>query len=116
MAAPIPSAYPSPRLDKGVLRWYEGDTFKIALRFELKDQDGESVSVGTTDSVNVEFLDDTRQTVHTFSFPEVEENQVELEFNAEVTAKFGKGKYTYDIRYVHGDKTTLARDNQAFVE
>ena len=94
MATPIPGAYPSPRIDKGVLRWYEGDTFSIVLRFDLKDQDGEAVTIGTTDSMAVVFLDDTRQTVHTFSF----------------------AKYTYDIRYTHGDKTTLASGNRAFVE
>ena len=104
MATPIPGAYPSPRIDKGVLRWYEGDTFSIVLRFDLKDQDGEAVTIGTTDSMAVVFLDDTRQTVHTFNF------------DATVTAKFTKGKYTYDIRYTHGDKTTLASGNRAFVE
>ena len=78
MATPIPGAYPSPRIDKGVLRWYEGDTFEITLHFELQDQDGEDVTMGTTDSVSVEFLDDTRQTVHTFSFDSVEDNRVKL--------------------------------------
>lgn len=116
MATPIPGAYPSPRIDKGVLRWYEGDTFSIVLRFDLKDQDGEPVTIGTSDSVEVAFLDDTRQTVHTFSFAKVEDDQVKLKFDAEVSAKFTKGKYTYDIRYAHGDKTTLARGNRAFVE
>ena len=56
MATPIPGAYPSPRIDKGVLRWYEGDTFSIVLRFDLKDQDGEAVTIGTTDSMAVVFL------------------------------------------------------------
>lgn len=116
MATPIPGAYPSPRIDKGVLRWYEGDTFSIVLRFDLKDQDGEAVTIGTTDSMAVVFLDDTRQTVHTFSFAKVENGQVTLNFDATVTAKFTKGKYTYDIRYTHGDKTTLASGNRAFVE
>jgi len=116
MATPIPGAYPSPRIDKGVLRWYEGDTFEIVLKFELQDQDGEAVTMGTTDSVSVEFLDDTRQTVHTFSFASVEDDRVKLKFDATVSAKFTKGKYTYDVRYTHGDKTTLARDNRAFVE
>ncbi len=64
----------------------------------------------------VVFLDDTRQTVHTFSFAKVENDQVTLNFDATVTAKFTKGKYTYDIRYTHGDKTTLASGNRAFVE
>ncbi len=116
MATQIPGAYPSPRIDKGVLRWYEGDTFEIVLKFELQDQDGEDVTMGTSDSVEVAFLDDTRQTVHTFSFAKVEDDQVKLKFDAEVSAKFTKGKYTYDVRYAHGDKTTLARDNRAFVE
>ena len=88
MATPIPGAYPSPRIDKGVLRWYEGDTFSIVLRFDLKDQDGEAVTIGTTDSMAVVFLDDTRQTVHTFSFAKVENDQVTLNFDATVTAKF----------------------------
>lgn len=116
MATPIPGAYPSPRIDKGVLRWYEGDTFSIMLRFDLKDQDGEAVTIGTTDSMAVVFLDDTRQTVHTFSFAKVENEQVTLNFDATITEKFTKGKYTYDIRYTHGDKTTLASGNRAFVE
>ena len=116
MATPIPGAYPSPRIDKGVLRWYEGDTFEITLNFELQDQDGEAVTMGKTDSVSVAFLDDTRKTVHTFSFAKVENDQVKLVFDATVSAKFTKGKYTYDVRYTHGDKTTLARDNRAFVE
>lgn len=116
MATPIPGAYPSPRIDKGVLRWYEGDTFEITLHFELQDQDGETVAMGTTDSVEITFLNDTRQTVHTFSFAKVEDDQVELVFDATVSAKFTKGKYTYDVRYTHSNKTTLARDNRAIVE
>ena len=116
MATPIPGAYPSPRVDKGVLRWYEGDTFEVVLQFDLQDQDGEDVTMGTTDSVTVEFFDDTQETVHTFGFDKVENDQVKLGFDATVSAKFSKGKYTYDIRYAHGDKTTLARGNRAFVE
>ena len=116
MATPIPGAYPSPRVDKGVLRWYEGDTFEVVLQVDLQDQDGEDVTMGTTGSVTVEFYDDTQATIHTFSFDKVENDQVKLAFNATVSAKFLKGKYTYDIRYAHGDKTTLARGNRAFVE
>ena len=116
MATPVPGAYPSPRIDKGVLRWYEGDTFEIVLKFELQDQDGEPVTMGTSDSVTVTFLDDTRQAVHTFSFATVENDQVKMAFDETVSAKFTKGKYTYDVRYALGEKTTLARDNRAFVE
>ena len=112
----LPAAKPSPRIAGGVLRWYDGDTFEIVLRFDLEDQDGEAVDIGSTHSVSVEFLDDTRQSVHTFRFSEVEGNQVTLEFDEQTTAKFAKGSYVYDIRYTHGDRTTLARRNPAVVE
>lgn len=113
---PIPGARPSPRIDRGVLCWYEGDTFEITLRFDLHDQDGETVEMQTGDSVAVTFLDDTRKTVQTFNFEAVEDNRVTLVFDAAVSANFPRGKYTYDVRYTHGDKTTLARSNRAFVE
>ena len=116
MATPIPGAYPSPRIGKGVLRWYEGDTFSIVLRCDLKDQDGEAGTVGRTESVAVAVVDDSGQKENTFSFAQVENDQGTLTFDATVTEKFTKGKYTYDIRYTHGDKTTLARGNRAFVE
>ena len=112
----IPGAYPSPRVAAGVLRWYEGDTFEIVLRLELKDQDGEEVTIGASDSVSVTFYNETHETVHTFSLQSIENNCAALDFSSTVTAKFPKGQYTYDIRYAHGDKTTLARDNRAFVE
>lgn len=47
----LPAARPSPRVAGGVLRWYAGDTFKVTLRLELQDQDGEAVTVGADDSV-----------------------------------------------------------------
>lgn len=113
---PIPGARPSPRIEKGVLCWYEGDTFEITLRFALRDQDNEAVEMGSGDGVTVTFLDETRQTVHTFSFPGVTDNQVTLVFDETVSGKFQKGRYRYDVRYTHGDRTTLARGNRVFVE
>lgn len=113
---PIPAARPSPRIDKGVLCWYEGDTFSVVLRLELQDQDGETVDVGAADSVTITFYDETRQGVHAFAFSGVTDNQVTLDFDETVSAKFPRGKYRYDVLYTHGDKTTLARENRAFVE
>ena len=46
----LPGAKPSPRIAGGVLRWYAGDTFSVTLALELRDQDGETVSVGASDS------------------------------------------------------------------
>ena len=116
MATPIPGAYPSPRVAAGVLCWYEGDIFKLTLTFDLRDQDGEAVTIGASDSVSVTFYNETHETIHTFSLQSIENNRAELDFDSTVTAKFPKGQYTYDIRYTHSGKTTLARENRARVE
>lgn len=76
----LPAARPSPRVAGGVLRWYAGDTFKVTLRLELQDQDGEAVTVGADDSVTVRFYDEQNAPVHTFSFTGVTGNGVSLRY------------------------------------
>lgn len=112
----IPGARMSPRIANGCICWYEGDTFSLVLRMELEDQDGADVTIGESDTVKVTFRDRTEQTVQEFSFESVAENSVTLEFTDEVTGKFPRGVYTYDILYTHGDRTTLASRNIARVE
>ena len=116
MGIPIPGAYASPRISNGVLCWYEGDTFAVAIQIDLEDQDGEDVDIGATDTVKITFRDDTRAEVWSKTFSNVENNQVTLVVNAEISAKFPKGRYTYDVEFSHGDRTTLARDNKVRVE
>lgn len=112
----IPGARMSPRIANGCICWYEGDTFSLVLRMELEDQDGADVTIGESDTVKVTFRDRTEQTVQEFSFESVAENSVTLDFTDEVTKKFPRGVYTYDILYTHGDRTTLASRNIARVE
>ena len=114
--AKLPAAKPSPRSAGGVLRWYAGDTFSVTLALELRDQDGEAVAVGASDSLTVRFFDEAHTPVHTFQFDSVTDGQAKLTFDDTVSAKFPKGAYFYDILYTHGDKTTLARDNRAAAE
>ena len=47
----LPGAKPSPRIAGGVLRWYAGDTFSVTLALELRDQDGDPVTVGASDKI-----------------------------------------------------------------
>lgn len=112
----IPGARVSPRIANGCICWYEGDTFSLVLRLELEDQDGEDVTISESDTVKVTFRDRTEQAVQEFTFEKIEGNSVTLAFTDEVTKKFPRGGYTYDILYTHGDKTTLARRNLAKVE
>ena len=83
---------------------------------ELRDQDGDPVTVGASDSLTVSFFDASHAPVHTFQFDRVTGGQATLTFDDTVSAKFPKGAYFYDILYTHGDKTTLARDNRAAAE
>ena len=96
MGIPIPGAYASPRISNGVLCWYAGDTFSVVIQADLVDQDGAAAG-----------RDRILDICH---------NQVTLVVDAEISAKFPKGRYTYDVEFSHGDRTTLARDNKVRVE
>ena len=93
----LPGAKPSPRIAGGVLRWYAGDTFSVTLALELRDQDGDPVTVGASDSLTVSFFDASHAPVHTFQFDRVTGGQATLTFDDTVSAKFPKGAYSYDI-------------------
>lgn len=112
----IPAARVAPRIANGCICWYEGDTFELVLKLELRDQDGEAVTIAGSDTVMVTFYDEQRQAVHEFSFTGITGNQVTLSFTDTVTAKFAKGEYTYDMHYNGDRKATFIRDNVARVE
>ena len=116
MGIPIPGAYASPRISNGVLCWYAGDTFSVVIQADLVDQDGAAVDIGATDTVKITFHDDTRAEVWSKTFSNVANNQVTLVVDEEISAKFPKGRYTYDVEFSHGDRTTLSRDNKVRVE
>ena len=112
----LPNAEQSPRIVNGVLRWYEGDTFEIDIDLDLKDQDGEPIVIAPGDEVQITFADKSLQEVKTFYFTGIENNNVKLVFDADVTALFHKGIFTYDIIYKGVERTTLANDNKVVVE
>lgn len=116
MGIPIPGAYASPRIENGVMLWYEGDTFDITILLELEDQDGAAVEIGKSDTVKMTFYNAEKETVHEMNFSNITNGKITLEFTDEVSAKFPKGKYTYDARLTHNNKTTLVRGNRICVE
>lgn len=110
----IPSAKQSPRLERGVLSWYQGDTFDLTIALDLTDQDGEPVPAAG--SVEIVFRDGCHDIVKKFVL-EATDNMVTLNFDAETTALFPIGEYTYDAYYLHDNKrTTIMNDNKAVVE
>ena len=94
--ANLPNAEISPRIASGVLKWYEGDTFNIDLKINLKDQDGEPVAIKSSDTVNVVFVDCCEKLVKEFTCTNIQNNTITLDFDATCSALFRKGKDTYD--------------------
>lgn len=112
----LPSAKQSPRIINGVLIWYFCDTFDLDIKLSLIDQENEEYIIRPEDIVETAFRDATGDVVHTFTQTGITDNTITLSFDAEITALFDRGKYTYDI-YLNGVKrTTLANDNEAVVE
>ena len=109
--AAIPSARLSPRIENGVLHWYQGDRFSLCLVLQLQDQDGETVEIKpASDQVEVRFFDAQRQLVQAFLFGGEEgegitDNRLTLSFDSDVTALFPRGDYHYDVIYTGGSRT-----------
>lgn len=112
----LPHAELSPRLRNGVLYWYAGDTFDIDIHLVLRDYDGEEIVVPENASVIFAFRNESEETVKEFSFSNIVDNTVKLEFDEVCTALFPPGEYSYDVYYEIGYRTTLANNNRVVVE
>lgn len=112
----LPAAAASPRLDGGVLKWYAGDTFRLRVCMELTDQNGSPVNVQPGQQVTFVFRDHRGREVHCVTFENVEENCVTLVFDAETSALFPAGNYTYDVIYRGSVRKTLVHQGPVWVE
>ncbi len=112
----IPNAEASPRIVNGVIRWYEGDTFRLQLELDIDDQDGAAYSITDSDTVSIVFRDRSNHVVKEFRFDHIVDNSVTMVFNSEVTALFPKGIYSYDVLFRGQERTTFANDNKVVVE
>lgn len=112
----IPRAKASPRMENGVIRWYEGDTFRLTLILNLKMLSEESYPIGEGDSVTVNTYDDIKNLVESINFDKIENNSVVIDFDSVRTAKYPKGKYRYDVIFKSNYITTVADKNDFIVE
>lgn len=112
----LPSARPSPRIVNGVIFWYAGDTFEIDINLDIVDQDGDEYEISSTDTVKMTFENSRHQTVATYTFTGIEDNNITLEINGTETAKFPKGEYTYKVLLTWEEKTTIVDKNKVVVE
>lgn len=113
----IPNAKVSPRIEHGVLKWYEGDTFELSIELDMQTQYESPITIKDTDIVTVVFYDDIGKTVREFSFTTIQDNIITMGFNEDISALFPCGKYTYDI-FLQDEESrkTLAKNNPVYVK
>lgn len=109
---------PSPRIENGILIWYQGDTFVLRLALQLRDCFGLPVALTEQDSLEITVRDLREDVVTVFSFPgeALTEGEVEVSFDGERSALLKAGEYTYDVVLCHGERITLAKNNRMIVE
>ena len=112
----VPAARPSPRIEFGILKWYDGDTFTIRLDLEAKDSGGLPVTLTASDTAVIRFYNCCRIQVMEKSFTDLSGGYVSLEFDADTSNLFPAGRYSYDVIVTHGDVTTVVKNNKIFVE
>ena len=76
----LPGAKQSPRIENGIIKFYEGDTFSLNVEIELVDQDKLPVNIGADDTVEVVFLDKSENVVTEMTFSGVSNNTISVEF------------------------------------
>lgn len=106
---------PSPRFECTTLCYYEGDTFVLLLPIELT-RNGELVTIAPDDVVTLTFLDVAGRVVAEASYTGIRDNIVQIDWDAEMTARFGRGSYSYRIRYNGEQVTTIAADCRISVQ
>ncbi len=116
--AKLPWAKMSPRIENGVLYWFEGDTFRLNLLLTLKDQDGEPVEVKSHETLELTFLDKRRDTVKTLTFSgqTAAAGTVTVVVDEGMSQLFPAGRYSYDLRLLGEERTTLIRGGTIVVE
>ena len=112
----LPSARMSPRIINGALKWYEGDTFNLQVEIDLTDENGDKVEMVAPQTVEFRFHNKRDVLVWAVTFENIENNTVVLNFNKEVTGKFPKGEYNYNVIYNGAYRKTLARMAPVYVE
>lgn len=116
MTERIPTGAPLPSICGGVLLWCEGDVFTFTLKLRLFSL-GEELSDLTEYRFGANFYDASGDLVHSFTADGDGSCTFPLAFTEEVSAKFPKGIYHFDVRVTAPDGTvsTVANDAPAHV-
>ena len=96
----------SPRIENGVIKWYEGDAFYI--RFNIYNlYNGEVIELSDKDHIDVEFYD-CRRTVAAFRDIKLgADGLFSIHIDSRLTQSFKVGEYHYKIELHKNDSETI---------
>ena len=112
----IPAAKASPRIENGVLKWYEGDTFDLTIEITLVDATPVAIDIPASATITLIFYNERKAKVKDFIFTNIENNKIDVPMDAETSALFKRGRYSYDMKYDSATLTTIVNDNICVVE
>lgn len=105
----------SPRFENGELHYFVGDTFTLELKLNVK-KDGEEISILPTERVILAFYK-SGILLEEKTFSNVQNNTIEIHWDAATTAKFRKGNYVGRVIFEQEDyKRTILNDFGVCVE
>ena len=113
--ANIPSAYESPRIENGSVRFYAGDTFEIDLKMEITDNNGLPVTLSANDTIDIVLTSCRGEELLTLQYngSDLDGSVLTIQVDSELSAKIPAGRHKYDIYLTHdGDRTTVVCGNR----
>ena len=109
------AAKQSPRMEQdGTLRWYAGDTFTLTFAFNLKDDQGNPITINPTDELEVKFSNLKGEELASFSI--TGQSSIDLVFTEQISVKFPEGVYSVLAKFNATNVTTLLKSNRVVVE
>lgn len=111
----VKCAEQSPRIcEKGIIHWYEGDTFELNFELTFTDDSGGVIPTLETDVISICFRDRYENVVYETTV--IGKNVLPICVDEEITKLFKKGEYHYCVKRNSQFITTIMKENPVLVE
>lgn len=110
----LPSAYESPRIENGTVRFYRNDTFEVDLTINVTDNNGLPVTLLPDDMIDI-IVTSCRGEVlveRHYTGADLTGNVLTIPVDRLTSESIHPGRHKYDIYLTHdGDRTTIVKGN-----
>ena len=97
----------SPRVENGVLKWYEGDAFFVRFGLVINKQTGEELVIGESDKVVVTFYDSYCRKIVAIDVPVSNGKTLPVHIDSRRSKLFPVGNYHYDVELHRNNSETI---------